>query len=155
MKYFENCQTLDDLKAAYRAAALANHPDRGGDTAAMQEINAEYETRFNEPKAAQVTGQTTTEVPADFITIISELIRLDGLEVELCGRWLWIGGNTFRHKDALKAAGCRWCKHKGLWSWHHAEEGDHRSRGRKDMDDIRSKYGSKVFSTSAPSSLPA
>ncbi len=30
------------IKAAYRALALMNHPDHGGDTAAMQRINAAF-----------------------------------------------------------------------------------------------------------------
>jgi hypothetical protein len=32
-----------EIKAAYRQAALANHPDRGGDAAVMKRINAAYE----------------------------------------------------------------------------------------------------------------
>lgn len=40
-RYFDSCPTLDALKAAYKAAALAHHPDLGEDTATMQAINAE------------------------------------------------------------------------------------------------------------------
>ena len=32
-KYFVNCKTLDELKKAYKAAAMKYHPDMGGDTA--------------------------------------------------------------------------------------------------------------------------
>ncbi len=38
--YFVNCRNLDELKKAYKAAAMKNHPDKGGDTATMQAINA-------------------------------------------------------------------------------------------------------------------
>lgn len=102
-KYFVNCKNLDELKKAYKAAAMKNHPDMGGDTATMQAINAEYEARFevlkrsqNEQAAADTTGRThaTTESAGDFIAIISALLKLDGITVELCGRWLWIGGET-------------------------------------------------------------
>lgn len=31
--YFVNCKNLDELKKAYKAAAMQNHPDMGGDTA--------------------------------------------------------------------------------------------------------------------------
>lgn len=44
--YFMNCKNLDELKKAYKAAAMKYHPDMGGDTATMQAINAEYEARF-------------------------------------------------------------------------------------------------------------
>ena len=63
--YFMNCKNLDELKKAYKAAAMKYHPDMGGDTATMQAINAEYEARFevlkrsqNEQAAEDATGQT-------------------------------------------------------------------------------------------------
>ena len=60
--YFENCKTLDELKKAYKAAAMKNHPDIGGSTAEMQRINAAYEARFEELKHRQNTAaaQDTT-----------------------------------------------------------------------------------------------
>lgn len=164
--YFNYCNTLDELKAAYRKAALENHPDCGGDTATMQAINAEYKSRFEQLKnqhnakaAADTTGKTakTTEAPEDFIEIINSLIGLEGLKIELCGRWLWISGDTYKHKAALKAAGCRWCSKKKCWSWHHAEDSDVFSKGRATMDYIREKYGSTVFSagSASPATLEA
>ena len=153
-KYFVDCATLDALKAAYRKAALQYHPDLGGDTATMQAINAEYAARFevlkrgqNERAAEDTTGRTqaTTETAADFVGIINMLLHMDGLTVELCGRWLWIGGNTKKHKEELKAAGCRWSSVKKLWSWHHAEDDTHWHRGNKSMQQIRNKYGSERF----------
>lgn len=165
MKYFTNCATLDELKRAYRAAAMQNHPDRGGDAEEMKRINSEYERRFEELKhqqntaaAADTTGKTraTTETAGDFIRIIAELLKLDGLTVELCGRWLWISGDTLKHKEQLKAIGCRWSSTKKMWSWHFAEEGDTWSRGRRSMDQIRRKYGSTVYTNgAAPDALPA
>lgn len=165
-QFFANVKTLDELKKAYKAAAMKYHPDMGGDTATMQAINAEYEARFevlkrsqNEQAAEDTTGKTraTTESAGDFIAIINALLKLDGLEIELCGRWLWIGGNTKTHKEALKAAGCRWSSAKKLWSWHFAEEGAKWHKGTKTMAQIRSKYGSTTFSRGGAGSdaLPA
>ena len=60
------------------------------------------------------------------------------------------------HKDALKAAGCRWSSTKKLWSWHHAEDGQRWHKGTKTMAEIRSKYGSTTFARSTNSdALPA
>ena len=155
-KYFVNCQNLDELKKAYKAAALKNHPDMGGNTATMQAINAEYSARFEVLKRSQ-NEHATTESAGDFIAIIAALLKLDALEIELCGRWLWLGGNTKEHKEALKAAGCRWSSTKKLWSWHFAEEGQRWHKGAKTMAEIRSKYGSTTFARSAATSdaLPA
>ena len=166
-KYFVSCRTLDELKKVYKHLAQKHHPDVGGDTRTMQEINAEYEARFevlkrsqNEQAAEDTTGKAraTTESAGDFIAIIDHLLKLDGLEIELCGRWLWIGGETKKHKEALKACGCRWSSSKKLWSWHFAEDGDKWHRGSKSMSQIRSKYGSTTFSRGAAAgsdALPA
>ena len=154
MKYFEGVTTLDELKRQYRRLAVIHHPDVGGDLETMKAINDEHDLLFEHLKALQnaaatedSTGRThaTTETPQEFRDIVSLLLRLDGLEVELCGSWLWIGGDTRRHKETLKAAGCRWSQGKGRWYWHHKEEGSHWHRGTKTMGQIRSKYGSQVF----------
>ena len=96
-KYFVNCKNLDELKKVYKHLAQKHHPDVGGDTATMQQINAEYAARFevlkrshNEQAAEDYSGKTraTTESAGDFIQIIDHLLKMDGLEIELCGRWL-------------------------------------------------------------------
>lgn len=40
--YFDNCRTEEEAKRTYRRLAMLHHPDRGGSTAVMQDINAEY-----------------------------------------------------------------------------------------------------------------
>lgn len=55
MKYFAGCRTLDELKKEYRRFAMKHHPDHGGDTATMQAINAEYESRFEVLKKPPIT----------------------------------------------------------------------------------------------------
>lgn len=154
MKWFKNINNLDELKKAYRRLAMQHHPDMGGDLETMKEINNEHDELFELLKAEQnrradadTTGRTyhTTETASEFRAIIDYLLRLDGLEVELCGSWLWIGGNTKAHKEQLKAAGCRWSNNKKLWYWHHKEDGSRWHRGSKSINQIRSKYGSQRF----------
>ena len=147
--YFAKCRNLEELKAEYRRLANIHHPDHGGDTATMQKINAEYTERFevlkNQHNSSADEYHQTTEAPEEFIDIINQLMKLDGLEIELCGSWLWIGGNTREHKEELKAAGCRWSNNKKLWYWRHPEDGHTWSRGKKTMNQIRAKYGSQLF----------
>ena len=149
MKYFNNCKSLDELKAEYRRLIKKHHPDCGGDNETMKAINLEYEVAFESLKKqhnAKADAQhQTTETPDEFRAIIEMLLKLDGLDIELCGSWLWIGGNTKEHKEALKAAGCRWSNNKKLWYWHHAEEGHKWHKGSSTMTDIRTKYGSQTF----------
>lgn len=147
--YFNHCRNLDELKKEYRRLTMLHHPDRGGDTSTMQAINTEHDRRFEELKhkhnAENDEQHQTTETPEEFRNIIFALLKLDGLEVELCGSWLWIGGNTRAHKETLKAIGCCWSNNKKLWYWHHKEDGSRWHRGKKTMSQIRMKYGSQTF----------
>ena len=147
MKFFAQCTTLDELKSEYRRLVKLHHPDLGGDTATMQAINAAYEDAFDRLKKqhndTHDEAHQTTETAAEFMEIIEVLLRLDGLDIELCGSWLWIGGNTREHKDALKAAGCRWSSNKKLWYWRHEEDSHRWHRGKSTIGEIRAKYGSQ------------
>ncbi len=151
--WFNGCKDLNQLKAEYKRLVMEHHPDLGGDTRTMQDINVAYEWFFNLLKnvqnvqAAQPDSHVhyTTETPEKFRAIIEVLIHLEGLEVELCGSWLWIGGNTKANREALKAAGCSWSPKKGMWYWHHKEDGARWSRGRYSMAEIRATYGSERF----------
>ena len=149
MKYFDHVSSLDELKKQYRRLANKYHPDHGGSVEAMQEINNEHDELFEILKAKHNAtadeAHQTTEAPQEFRDIVSTLLNIDGLEVELCGCWLWIGGNTREHKEELKAAGCRWSSGKKLWYWHHVEDGSRYHRGKKSMQQIRFKYGSQTF----------
>ena len=162
MYNFEKCATLDELKREYHKAAVSLHPDMGGTTEDMQRLNAEYEIYFNRLKtcrnaaaAGDSTGSTTAtmENAEDFIAIIDHLLRMPGLTVELCGRWLWIGGETRAHKDELKACGCRWSSNKKLWSWHFSEDGSKWRKTHYSMDRIRSKYGSTKYTRATADAL--
>lgn len=90
--------------------------------------------------------EAATETAEEFMDIIEKLLKMSGLDIELCGSWLWIGGNTREHKDALNAAGCRWSNNKKLWYWRHEEDGHRWHKGKKTMADICATYGSQHIS---------
>lgn len=148
---FDNINSLDELRKAYRAAAFAAHPDHGGSTEAMQEVNAAYEKRFEILKAEQnrkadadPTGKTrrVEEMPEEFRAVIEKLLSIKDIIIELCGSWVWVSGETREHKDELKAAGCFWAKKKGMWYWRCAKDAHH-GKSHASMADIRRKYGSE------------
>lgn len=154
MKYFANCRTLEELRKEYRRLCMVHHPDRGGDAATMAAINNEYDETFRRMQSTTAdqtsAAQQAAEAPEAFRAVISRLVILEGLKVEICGRWVWATGNTYPNREAIKAAGCRYSKNKSAWYWRPAEAAEFRSHGKSTMEDIRKKYGSQVV-TGTPS----
>lgn len=155
--YFHKVDSVEALKREYKRLAMQYHPDRGGDTATMQEINAEYERLFqrlkniheshddsgnSETESTYHAETETAEAPEDFIEIIDTLLHLDGVDIEMCGRWLWLSGNTYANREQLKNAGCKWASKKKMWYWH--PDGENcKSRKKLSIEQIRNKYGSE------------
>jgi hypothetical protein len=84
--FFKNCTSLDEVKKRYKELALLHHPDRGGDTATMQKINAEYESICKNPffEFAKQTVQDQEEF-IKYPEIINQIIRFQGVIIELIG----------------------------------------------------------------------
>lgn len=150
MKWFNNPQTLEELKKQYKKLVFKHHPDKGGKTEDMQEINAEYETLFGKLKNVHknASGETytakeeTTETPEEFREILEKLIHLDGIEIEICGSWIWITGNTFLNKEALNALNFKYSRHKKAW-YYHKDEYRKRSKKSYSLNQIREMFGSE------------
>ncbi len=102
--------TPKDTKAAFRKAAMQYHPDRNPAGAEMMEIiNAAYDA------LREYTGETPTndnqntegETAENYSNAVNEafnkIINLDGLDIEICGSWVWVSGETRIHKEILTA----------------------------------------------------
>ena len=149
--YFNGCATLAELKATYKKLAFTFHPDcPNGDEEIMKDINAEYDEVFAVLKDSYNSEASekrqTSEMAEDYRNIIEAIINLEGIEIEICGNWIWVGGDTRTHKALLKELSFKWAPKKKLWYWR-ADE--FRSKGRKgvSMNDIRNKYGSNGVKT--------
>lgn len=152
-EYFSTFKNVNQVKAEYRRLVWIHHPDRGGDTATMQDLNNQYQEAL-----VRCDGQTTKgtdgkphtyhyneEIEQAIIDKISELIglKLDGIEIWLIGTWVWVGGDTKPHKEALKAAKCRWHSKRQKWYFH---TGKYRRRNSKaSFADLAATYGAKKF----------
>lgn len=62
-KYFKNVKSFEDLKKQYKSLLKANHPDNGGKTETMQEINVEFDALFKiwKDRHEKTTGETVSE----------------------------------------------------------------------------------------------
>lgn len=145
-RYFKNINTLEELKKEYKRLALDNHPDRGGDVEIMKTINAEYDAVFakvkdiHKNKKGETYTKKNTETPDIFKDIINQLIKMDGVEIEIIGCFIWLSGNTKEHREAIKAIGFKWHSTKKMW---YKSPDGYKRYGKKEysMDEIRNMYG--------------
>lgn len=150
MTYFKTCKTLNEVKAEYKILAKQYHSDVSGydTTAIMQEINKEYSYAI--AKIAKGGNLSTEDIESEILNAeayknaVSVVTNLPGITVELCGGWLWIGGNTYPVRNALKEAGFYFASAKKMWYFRTAEYAV-RSHKSHSIDEIRTKYGSQVI----------
>lgn len=142
--WFAGVYSIDEAKRIYRVLALRYHPDKGGDTATMQQINAEFDSfvRHGYTEAPKDAKKEFRDIEIDpkFYDCLILIIDLYGLNIELVGCWIWVTGNTYTHRKELKEAGCFFASKKQCWYFRPAE---YASANQKNMplEDIRKKYG--------------
>ncbi|MEI7596979.1 MAG: J domain-containing protein [Bacteroidota bacterium] len=143
--YFSNCRSIEEVKKHYKNLCFIHHPDCGGSTERMQEINAEYAAIIKNPhfRCEEQTAEQQEE-SLRYPEIINQLINLHGIIIELIGDWIWLSGNTYPHRATLKAIGFFFAPKKIMWYYRPA---DYKSSNKtpKSIDAIRSKYGSDVI----------
>lgn len=161
MTYFNNINTLEQLRRQYKELLKKYHPDNAnGSEEATKAINAEYDSLFKVLKDKHEQKQTDSNTnKADYNNMqydftedkalremLSKVIHLSDITIEICGAWLWLSGNTYQHRKELKEYGFKYAPKKCQWYWHSEA---FRKKGRKplSMNDIRNYYGSTEVQT--------
>jgi hypothetical protein len=114
MDYFRGIATLKALKIKYRELCKQFHPDLGGDTAIMQMINAQYEEALkhvHDDKGERL-NEEAINIERDLMDIINKIVALQGIIIEVAGRWVWVTGETFQYKEYFKSLGFWWAHKK-------------------------------------------
>ena len=155
LKYFKECKSVEECKKLYKKLAFKYHPDRGGDTETMKAINNEFDyimqnnvfRKSNKKDAKKDTKKDYDFSSSQFKDIIEALIKLEGIEIEITGCFIWVTGNTYPQKDIIKSLGFRYSKNKKAWYIAPPEYFAQKRSYKKaySMNDIRSKYGSQKF----------
>lgn len=166
-RYFkaDHLTSIEDAKKQYYKLCLRWHPDMaGGDEEAMKRINAEWDylRKHNYNVHQSKDGGTYTDwsqdmpddVTEQFADLVEQLIHMQGLEIEVCGSWLWVGGNTAEHKDGLKGMGMKWAPKKRRW-YKAPRNWKRKHHGELSMEQIRNRFGSQRIRTQELAELTA
>lgn len=150
--YFTNINTLEELRKQYKELLKKYHPDNGGDVATMQEVNAEYDVLFQMLKNKHENDTTKEQTSYNqnmydwendraLREVLAKIIHFSGIEILICGQWIWLDGNTFSYKKELKEMGFKWASQKKKW-YFHTDTFRKKSRKTLSMEDIQNYYGS-------------
>lgn len=161
--------TLDEGAKMYRELASKHHPDHGGNTSDMQEINNEWDElkptlpRFCTKQAQQGRQQYQQQQDANSAAkaaqdaeaakMAAELAKCPGLQFDVVGSWIW-ADTDYRYTAELERMGFRWSRNRSKYYWH--PEGDSSRRNRRaSYEEIYQKYSGQSYQTRNRESIPA
>jgi len=147
---------------------MQHHPDHGGDTATMQIINGQYAAVISWLQLASETERQDdaheenhktyadyhdlSEIFAEIKIKIEAVLNLGrDIEIELCGAWIWLHGETRPIKEVLKSYGFRWSPNKELWYFAGVRTFN---RKKRTMEEIRTMHGSAFVRREKAEALP-
>tara|TARA_R110000822_G_scaffold135429_1_gene273010 strand:+ start:1155 stop:1646 length:492 start_codon:yes stop_codon:yes gene_type:complete len=143
------------IKRAYKVACSKYHPDKGGSTFMMQSVNEAYSV-LKDFEGTVSSGDLS--YPAELNEAINAVINLEGVEIEICGAWVWVTGNTKPYSKILGkkegGAGFYWANKKKAWYFRPADWKS-ASRGKWSMDKIREAHGSSSVQTKSSAKIAA
>mgnify|MGYP003502325535 FL=1 len=135
---FSEVTGINEAKKVYKTLAKKLHPDVGGSEEEFKILNSVYND-FIENK---IYFSNDFKIDLDLEKIISQILHFENITIELVGSWIWLSGDTKEIKDKLKELGFKWASRKKMWYY---GEMKGKSHGEKSLDEIKDKYGSKVY----------
>lgn len=147
--------SIEELKQHFRELARKFHPDLnpGATGEEMKELNKEleclisiYKTKAkSENKEQRYSAAEEFDFEQDILSKLIEIsvLKLEKVDVEVIGNWIWLSGNTRDRKDEIKGIGFYFAKTKKAWYWH-ADNFRKKSRKTHSMETLRAYYGSQV-----------
>ena len=138
-----------ELKKAYKALAIMNHPDKGGNVEVFKLIANEYDfLRENiglpvAPKHEIVDFESfLASIDPEIYEVYTNTQVIEvPFDLEIIGDWLWLKCEK-EDRENFKEIGYKWHAKRKLWFYKPSSYGKFYSKGKKGMDELRDSYGS-------------
>lgn len=141
-KYFSNIVTLEDVREQFLAhLATTKKPSKAFFEQYLENANKFKSAHISMAgKLYQKEAKTSAD---DFAMMVLTIKNMDGVKLELVGRYLWASGKTYNFKAELKKYGFIWNRKRNCWMWEDLGNG----KGLKselDTASLKSKYGART-----------
>jgi hypothetical protein len=144
-KYFNELMSIEETRNLFKQYCIQLHPDKPtGNHEEFCVMKSEYESiikKLSSSESSKDKPQYNFKGEQSIMDILEAVIRIKNLDIEVCGSWIWVSGDTKPAKDRLKDIGFKWSKGKNKW-YYSPYMGQKKKRGRYSMSKIRNKYGS-------------
>lgn len=155
----ETTITEEVVKTAYRAASLKFHPDRNpAGNEMMILINEAKEALKDEAYPFEFKNEEGYNYGEEINEALNKIINLQGINIEICGAWVWVSGNTKDHWQLMKEAGFLFSPPKKMVYFrpqYAKTRGYRKNTDGLSIDEIRAKYKSEKIKTKNPFYLAA
>lgn len=159
MKYFTDCQTIDQAKNLFRSLCKQLHPDTSG-----YNSQSDFISMFNEFKAFKpqkdTFNQSETFNAEKFYNIVQMFEGLQGIKITFVGSFIWLedietaenykDGAMYQQKDQIKSIlisgynSARWANKKK--SWFFSPLGyKQKFASKKSLEQIKDTWGKQEF----------
>jgi len=100
-EYFKNCSTLDEAKKLYYKLAIQLHPDKGGKKEDFQKMLNQFHAF--KPSSQKFNTEFEQWDSKKYADIVEQLIKIKGIDIIICGSWIWLEGDTKPVKEQIKS----------------------------------------------------
>lgn len=116
-KYFVDCGSLDEIKIKYKSYVEKYLPRKEyrGNKRLIRSIDKEYRSIRTLDSFSKVNNLIKLDY-TNFQFLIRELIEM-GLDIEMCGKWLFVHGSAGENENELLALGFRFSPSIGTWCY--------------------------------------
>lgn len=149
--------SAEDVKSYYRKASKKYHPDHNASGEEMMKlVNEAHSVLQNADFPITVSEGEIYDYGQEINRALNTIVDIQGLNIEVCGSWVWVSGETKPHKDTLGTAKFIYSGKKKMWYFRpKSQKRRWRGNNQLSIDEIRSKYGSEKVKNRKPYALQA